>query len=215
MKFLRTAMALIMMLTVSTAISQSDNFFFIDESEMFRSNDNDYNYSGIWDEELIITDHQTGDELPVGDGVIILMVLAAAYLVVRTARKTRLRNKYGALTLIVLMSLTFTQCKKPVLELPEEQIHEGEKISIRLSAGNAGKTDIDMDNGRITWNAGDKVYVVNNGVLLSGHLTDRSGSSVLSEISGTVTGDIDVTKPFYFFYAGDSVVMGGELKTKI
>lgn len=199
MKFLRTAMALIMMLTVSTAISQSDNFFFIDESEMFRSNDNDYNYSGIWEEEFIITDHQTGDELPVGDGVVILMVLAAAYLVVRTARKTRLRNKYGALTLIVLMSLTFTQCKKPVLELPEEQIHEGEKISIGLSAGNVGKTDIDMDNG----------------VLLSGHLTDRSGSSVLSEISGTVTGDIDVTKPFYFFYAGDSVVMGGELKTKI
>ena len=89
MKFLRTAMALIMMLTVSTAMSQSDNFFFIDESEMFRSNDNDYNYYGIWDEELIITDYQTGNELPVGDGVIILMVLAAAYLVVRTARKTR------------------------------------------------------------------------------------------------------------------------------
>ncbi len=209
MKFLKTAMALIMMLTVSTAMSQSDNFFFIDESEMFRSNDYDYNYSGIWDEEFIITDYQTGDELPVGGGVVILTVLAAAYLVVRTARKTKPRNKYGTLILITLMALTFTQCKKPMLELPEEQIHEGEEISIRLSAGNAGKTDIDMDNGRITWNAGDKVYVVNNGVLLSGHLTAQSGSSVLSEISGTVTGDIDVTKPFYFFYAGDGVVMGG------
>ncbi len=209
MNFLKTAIVFIMMLTVSTAMSQSDNFFFIDESEMFRSNDNDYNYSGIWEEEFIITDYQTGDELPVGDGVIILMVLAAAYLVVRTASKNRLRNKYGAFTLIMLTALTFTQCKKPVLELPEEQTHESEAISISIRAGGIDKTDINMDNGRITWNAGDKVYVVNNGTLLSGHLTASSGSSVISEISGTVTGDIDDTKPFYFYYVGDGVSMGG------
>ena len=71
-----------------------------------------------------------------------------------------------------------------MLELPEEQTHEGEAISISIRAGGIDKTDINMDNGRITWNAGDKVYVVNNGTLLSGHLTAQSGSSVISEISG-------------------------------
>ena len=166
--------------------------------------------SGTWGTTQI-TDYQTEEYVPLGEGLWLLAGAAGLYLLVKS-RKTRKATAVAAAALA--LTLGTTQCKKT----EESVIPAGETISISFMAGNGAKADIDVYTGRITWNAGDKVYVVcnnaapskdNNAVLLGGNLTAKTGSSQQSEISGEVTVpegyNLPANPSFTFYYVGSDV----------
>ena len=166
--------------------------------------------SGTWG-TMQITDYQTEEYVPLGEGLWLLAGAAGLYLLVKS-RKTRKATAVAAAALA--LTLGTTQCKKT----EESVIPAGETISISFMAGNGAKADIDVTTGRITWNSGDKVYVVcnnaapskdNKAVLLGGYLTAQTENSQQSEISGEVTVPVGYTLPaspsFTFYYVGSGV----------
>lgn len=129
-----------------------------------------------------------------------------------TMKKSRIfkNNKTLKLFFISLMTcaatLVFVQCRQPKFD---EIIWQSHEIKIKFTAGGSAKTDINVDDGRITWNDGDKVYVVHNGKLMGGYLTATPlpSDARIANISGTVTtGETIGNKAvFNFYYVGKGV----------
>ena len=167
--------------------------------------------SGTWG-TMRITDNETEEYVPLGEGLWLLAGAAGLYLLVKS-RKTRKATAVAAAALA--LTLGTTQCKKT----EESVIPAGETISISFLAGNGAKSDIDVTTGRITWEKDDEVYVVcnnafapskgNNAVLLGGNLKAQTENSQQSEISGEVIVPEGYTLPanpsFTFYYVGDGV----------
>lgn len=83
--------------------------------------------------------------------------------------------------------LNLTQCKKPSTFIPEAPVFGN--VSISFNTGyTGGKADIDYF-GKVTWNQGDKVYVVYKGEAQNGTLIAQSEGEKVA-IKGTVEGSM-------------------------
>ena len=159
--------------------------------------------SGTWG-TMRITDNETGDYVPLGEGLWLLAGAAGLYLLVKS-RKTRKATAVAAAALA--LTLGTAQCKKT----EESVIPAGETISISFMAGNGAKSDIDVTTGRITWEENDEVYVVYDGKLLSNQplkATPVDQNLVNATISGTITTAVTIggaNPSFTFYYVGSGV----------
>ncbi|MBQ0130023.1 MAG: hypothetical protein KBT57_09330 [bacterium] len=164
--------------------------------------------SGTWG-TVQITDYQTEEYVPLGEGLWLLAGAAGLYLLVKS-RKTRKATAVAAAALA--LTLGTTQCKKT----EESVIPAGETISISFMAGNGAKSDIDVYTGRITWEKNDEVYVVYDGQLLSEIpllATPDSQNRVNASISGTITTTVTIegdNPSFTFYYVGKGVTFDKE-----
>lgn len=112
-------------------------------------------------------------------------------------------KKLAVLTAAFLLILGFGQCKK---EQPVNQVTEGEPVFITVKVGNDGsKAGVNPNNGKITFNNGDKLYVGYNNACL-GYLT-------YSYNNGSFSGNLNITQsgaqPLHFYY------LGGKFATRV
>ena len=190
----------------------SAQVFMMDENQHLRDASGDW-IVGIWGEAMPIVDYETGEEIyvPVGSGLWMLTAAAGLYLL---TKKRKSRKTATAMLAACALTLGMTQCNK-ANDIANETT-EGKTIFISLMAGDDGeKSDINVYNGKITWENGDKVYVVwndalPNPLLLDGYLTAETGGNIQTKISGNVdipTGyDITEANPhFTFYYVGNGV----------
>jgi len=187
------------------AQNKADNFFYIEE-EISRDETPDVNAQGIWG-NMTVTDYEDGTILPVGSGLWLLAAVAGLYLIIRTRKSRKTATMMAA---ALALTLGMTQCRKPTPVTPTP--NEGETLFISFTAGNGGgaKTDVNVDNGKITWNAGDKVYVVYDGKLLGETALTATPQSDArkADITGTITTSVSIaeTNPsFTFYYVGKGV----------
>ncbi|MCQ2319012.1 MAG: hypothetical protein MJZ90_08865 [Bacteroidales bacterium] len=108
--------------------------------------------------------------------------------------------------MFMALAVLLTQCRKPAVEIPSPVAPECTTVSMTVTAGPGGKTDI-TSMGTITWSAGDKLYVGCDGKYI-GYLTIVSGQNTPT---GTFSGDVMLTdisegeeKMFHFFYLGSA-----------
>ncbi len=107
------------------------------------------------------------------------------------------------LLMIMAVALLLTQCRKPAVKFPSPVAPEGTTVSMTVTAGPGGKTDI-SETGAITWSTDDMIYVGHGGTYV-GYLTLQSGAG---SATGTFTGDVTLPnsttgeQTFHFFYLG-------------
>lgn len=157
-------------------------------------------------------DPGTGEYAPLGSGLWVLAASAGLYLLVKSKKKRRTKTVMLA---ALALTLGTTQCHKPTqTETVNGNGNEPEErtIHISLTTGNIfnPKTDMNLYDGKITWNKDDKVYVVCGGKLLSEDALEVEPSS--NPVFGTIKGSItvsqfgDITDPvFTFYYVGKGV----------
>lgn len=158
-------------------------------------------------------DPGTGEYAPLGSGLWVLAASAGLYLLVKSKKK---RCTKTVMLAALALTLGTTQCHKPTqTETVNGNGNEPEErtIHISLTTGNIfnPKTDMNLYDGKITWNEDDKVYVVCGGKLLSEVALEVEPSSV-NPVFGTIQGSItvsqfgDITNPvFTFYYVGNGV----------
>ena len=158
-------------------------------------------------------DPGTGEYAPLGSGLWVLAASAGLYLLVKSKKK---RCTKTVMLAALALTLGTTQCHKPTqTETVNGNGNEPEErtIHISLTTGNIfnPKTDMNLYDGKITWNEDDKVYVVCGGKLLSEVALKVEPSSV-NPVFGTIKGSItvsqfgDITDPvFTFYYVGKGV----------
>lgn len=96
--------------------------------------------------------------------------------------------------MIAAFALLLTQCRKPAVELPTAGPANENMVSMTVTVGHGGKTDI-TDAGVITWSKNDKLYV-GDGEKYIGYLTlQGAGGSA----TGTFTGTVSATAGSYTF----------------
>ncbi len=98
------------------------------------------------------------------------------------------------------VALLLTQCRKPVVEYPTAGPANENMVSMTVTVGHGGKTDINGTTGAITWSAGDRLYV-GDGSKYIGCLTLQSGAG---SATGTFSGAVSATTStdFGFYYLG-------------
>ena len=94
--------------------------------------------------------------------------------------------------------LMMTQCKKEN-ETPTDPA-EG-TVKMTVTAGSC-RTNIDTENGAITWSAGDKLYVSDGSSWLGSLTLVGEGGSAQGTFTGSIAGIGDGTTPCHFFYLG-------------
>lgn len=160
---------------------------------------------GIWGDPMTIIDYDNGDEVyvPLANGILMLAAAAGLYLL---AKKKNSRKATMVLAAAMALTLGTTQCNKP----KDEESPAGKTIFISLTADNGQtKSEINMFTGRITWETGDKVYVVYDGQLLSEEpliATKKTDDPRRAEISGSITTAIDIPDhpELTFYYVGSN-----------
>lgn len=157
-------------------------------------------------------DPGTGEYAPLGSGLWVLAASAGLYLLVKSKKK---RCTKTVMLAALALTLGTTQCHKPTqTETVNGNGNEPEErtIHISLTTGNIfnPKTDMNLYDGKITWNGDDKVYVVCGGKLLSKDalVVQPSSNPVFGTIKGSITVSQfgDITDPvFTFYYVGNGV----------
>ena len=101
--------------------------------------------------------------------------------------------------MIAAVALLLTQCRKPAVELPTAGPANENMVSMTVTVGHGGKTEI-TGTGAITWSAGDKLYV-GDGSKYIGCLELQSGAG---DATGTFSGSVSATEStdFGFYYLG-------------
>ena len=61
--------------------------------------------------------------------------------------------------MIAAVALLLTQCRKPAVELPTAGPANENMVSMTVTVGHGGKTDINGTTGAIKWSKNDKLYV--------------------------------------------------------
>lgn len=109
-------------------------------------------------------------------------------------------KKLAIFVVAFVLTLGLAQCKK---EQPNVETPEGETVHITVKVGNSGsKAGIDLSNGHISFNNGDKLYVGYNGKKV-GELTYASSTSSFGG-DLTITDDPNI-EPLHFYYLGGSL----------
>lgn len=192
-KNLKTILLTLMLLVVvapMAAFAQSDGFF-------RGNNDNYQNRDG--ETSFTVNTQDFGQEVPLGSGIVILLAAGTGYVALRkNGRKTM--KKMAVFAAAFVLTLGLSQCKK---DQHIAQTPEGEVVHITVKTGNSGsKAGIDLSNGHITFNNGDKLYVGYNGKKV-GELTYASSTSSFSG-DLTITDDPNI-EPLHFYYLGGSL----------
>lgn len=155
-----------------------------------------------------VDDIETDQYVPVGNGLWVLAASAGLYLLVKS-RKSR---KAATLMFAALaLTLGTAQCKKTTENAAEEETPAPKTIYINLLGGNGkdAKADINPYSGKITWNSGDKVYVVYDGQLLSSQalpVTPNGSDPVYGTIGGPIEVSTEILEDnpeFTFIYVGN------------
>lgn len=137
--------------------AQSDNFFY-GGHDIYEDRDVeiDINDNGSIDNWGI------GQTVPLGNGLMILIVAGAGYAIARRKRNT-------TLLLAAIMLLGFTQCKKKIEKIPYSS---AESVYITLNVGDDTKVSVIPGfedpvtheiYAKVTFENGDRIYVGNNG----------------------------------------------------
>lgn len=102
---------------------------------------------------------------------------------------------------IACATLLLTQCKKEIIgQIDENLTDETIEVSLRVDNNNGSKTEI-SPSGTVTWNTGDKIYVVGATSGFIGELVAKnSGQSAY--FTGTIAKV--ATQVFHFYYVGDN-----------
>lgn len=112
-----------------------------------------------------ISNYGIGEEVPMGSGLLILSLAGVGYAALRRKRS----RKGTALLLACVLLLSFTQCKK---EQPVEPTqNEGVRITLTVDGGNNNGSRVIVNPtghtnpnfATVTFEAGDVIYVGNNG----------------------------------------------------
>lgn len=135
---------------------------------------------------------------PLGSGLLVLTAAGAGYAI---SRRKRLGRKGGALLLAIAMMSVFTQCRKNVDTLNSA----ANGIPMTLEAYNEAKTSV-SETGAISWVAGDKIYVVCDGVCVG---FVQNTSEHLTTFKGYITGVTTGTHTLHYYYVGDKEIAGG------
>ena len=123
---------------------------------------------------------------PVGSGLLILGIAGAGYAVAKRRRSKHNINKDIMMMLAGLILLGTIGCKKKSVK-PIVNAEGKVYITVRVKGGN--RADVNPENGHITFNEGDLLYVGNNGNWI-GTLTYSNGAfSSYIETDGTSTDD--------------------------
>lgn len=161
-----------------------------------------------WGPGAGVDDIESDNYVPVGNGLWVLAASAGLYLLVKS-RKSR---KAATLMFAALaLTLGTAQCKKTTENAAEEETPALKTIYINLLGGNGkdAKADINPYSGKITWNSGDKVYVVYDGQLLSSQalpVTPNGSDPVYGTIGGPIEVSTEILEDnpeFTFIYVGN------------
>lgn len=191
---LSAAMVAGLLLPTSMSAQKSDGFFRGGETEIYENREEfiiDGNTSGGLQNDAI------GDNLPIGNGLIILSIAGAGYLL---SKRKRSFKANATLLVTFAMLLGLTQCKKKIEQV---QPDNSPKISITLDVSGGSKVGVDPYNNEVnapvTYEEGDRVWVGYGGELV-GKLT-YDGSVFKGDITATPDGE-DSPLHFYFFGGG-------------
>ena len=157
-----------------TSFAQNDGFIF---------NEDEISGRDAW---AFTLNTQDFGSTPVGSGLLILGIAGAGYAVAKRRRSKHNINKGIMMMLAGLMLLGATGCKKKTVETI---VNGGEKVYITVRVNGGNRADVNPENGHITFNKGDVIYVGNNGNWI-GTLTYSNGAfSNYIETNGTSTDD--------------------------
>ena len=169
------------------AISQKNDGFFKSYDNDLTNRDGGISWNGL------VTQDPTTPEVPLGEGLLVMLTAGAGYLALRK-RKALKKGTTMMLTLVLLLGMT--QCKKNVETISTAS--NGVTMILEAYNGNA-KTNI-YPNGTLEWGTNEVIYVIN----------DASGTCVGSVTNGssggtTFTGTVSVepgTYNFHYYYVG-------------
>ncbi len=181
---LSLAMAIGMLLP-ATMQAQTDGFF-------RGGNDNYENRGDVTipgNDESGISNYGIGETVPLGSGLLILTAVGAGYAISRRKRSRRDASNASNIALLSLaLILGITSCKKNV-ETISSAATEGVFITLNVDDSNSGSKVIvnptghtNPDYATVTFEAGDIIYVGNNGAYC-GYLEYKNSGN----FEGTVT----------------------------
>ena len=185
--------------TILTA-QRSDGFFKSDDEGLYENRPS-YDLSATF--TLGGAQGENPMPAPVGSGLSIMVVMGAAYAVLRRKYSYKSFMSHSAYILLLFVFMFgLTQCKKKVIITDTT---EGEGMYITLDAGfGSAKTDFNSENYTFSWTKGATEYIY----------VGRSTSPGLQSISGDVNSQGNVTfsgtlsttpstlSDLYFFYLG-------------
>lgn len=161
---------------------------------------------GIWGTDMPVIDYEDEEYVPVGNGSWLLAVAAGLYLVVKSRKSGK-----SAVVMVSALALTLgmVQCRKNSIDDNENASNRTIYVSLEVHNGIDLKADINVQNGKITWNTGDQVYVVCENTLFGGTLVAEANNNIKSKLSGNITIPTGITLPanpeFTFYYIGQGV----------
>lgn len=101
---------------------------------------------------------------------------------------------------LACMALLMTQCKKKIVEQPCGGL-TGEQIVVTLSADNGGEKTNITETGLVTWDLGDKLYVVAETSGYLGYLSaQNTGTSAY--FTGSISAFSGSAQDLHFYYVG-------------
>lgn len=103
-------------------------------------------------------------------------------------------KKFSVVIMALALMAGLTQCKKNTSVL--NTVTDSDSVYITINVENNGKADVNTENGMVTYNKYDRLYVVSNGIYV-GEL-QHNGDGFSGSISGAIT-----DMPLYFYFLGD------------
>ena len=174
---------MMVMMLPATMFAQNDNFV-----TDFNNGVRDVEPIEIWTATNGISNYGIGEEVPIGSGLLIVTALGAGYAVAKRRRNNchKAHTASKALILALVLILGITSCKKNV-ETINTAASNGVFITLDVDGGNSGSRVIVNPNdpvgyATVTFEAGDVIYVGNNGVYC-GYLEYKNSGN----FEGTVT----------------------------
>ena len=128
---------------------------------------------------------------PLGGGLLTLVSAGVAYALLKRRKRRSVTGTAALVTLTLLLGLT--QCKKKSYDVIP---YENKAVNITLSPDAVTRSDVNPDNGTVTFVDGDEILVANNGCYV-GRLVFDDGV-----FTGTITNP-QTTDYLHFFHLGN------------
>ena len=166
----------------------------------FGKADGDLNYQGLGSTGGDITNQTFGEETPLGNGLLILLVASAGYATItskkRDKKENHLKKKNAKLSTVIMalaLVLVLSQCKKNEQLTPTS---EGVVITLEVKGNNEAKVNVNPNTGTVDFENNDQIIVASNGKYV-GMLT-YNGTLFTGAISNATDG-----YPLQFYFLGN------------